>query len=332
MHDACDDTVAGHGRAVGAKRCRAGTGGSGYSSSSDYHRGAASGRGVEGPQAVPVHFDIGRRSDGVSASLQKGLHAGGKMQGPKGKFRGFRSDGFYVGMSDIHFKNMCDTRTGDDYSDGTGAVAFAFNGKIRATRCVFESNKALTAGALAVRDSAILVSDFQFRNNRAVQLAGAIRVFSGGAGTVRRSVFSGNSAGMSGGAARVYQDGLNVVGCRFHGNSARNGDGGAVNFGGDSWSVISRSEFVGNSARNGSGGAVEVEGETAYDNINFCSCTFRGNNAKTRGSFNVDISADTQVTFCRNKPQGLRIVKPGKAGVNCTFCAKPVYWDNKESV
>ncbi|GBG72831.1 hypothetical protein CBR_g12398 [Chara braunii] len=242
----------------------------------------------------------------------------------QGKFLGFKSEGYYVGMSDVHFKNMRDTRNGTYFGDGTGAVAFAFNGKISATRCVFENNKALSAGALAVRDSPLLVTDCQFRNNRALFQAGAIRVYSNGVGTVRRSVFSGNTAGTSGGAARAYEGRLNLIDCIFRGNTARNGNGGAVIFGGDSSGVLSKSEFVGNTARNGSGGAVEVEGETAYDYINFCSCTFRGNSAKIRGSFNVNIAAYTRVNFCKNKPQGLRVVKPGKAALNCTVCAQPV--------
>ncbi|GBG72823.1 hypothetical protein CBR_g12390 [Chara braunii] len=241
-----------------------------------------------------------------------------------GKFRGFDSEGYNVHMTDIHFKNMCDI-------NGVGAVAYVADGRIRATRCVFESNKAFTAGALAVRDSPLTVTDCQFRNNWAVEAAGAIRVFSNGVGKVRRSVFSGNSAGESGGAARVYEGGLDFVDCKFHGNSARKGDGGAVIFGGDSAGVISRSEFVGNSARNGSGGAVEVEGETAIDNINFCSCTFRRNSAKTPGSFNVDIANYTRVTFCRNKPPGLRVDEPAEAVVNCTVCAKRVYPGSKKS-
>ncbi|GBG85514.1 hypothetical protein CBR_g40153 [Chara braunii] len=211
------------------------------------------------------------------------------------KYRAFWTEEYVViSLSKLHFKNLRTPSASDNVPSNrtfgvtSGAAAFAYNGVIRATDCVFENNAAEVGGAIGVRDARIIAKNCAFRDNKASGNGGAIKVASNGGAYVSGSQFVGNTAGGLGGAVHGYEGGLYFSQCKFQSNKADGAEGGGAIFfsyiGGDVW----KSEFTGNSAPNGSGGAVGIDDPSLGD-IDFCHCTFKGNTAKTPGSENVNI-------------------------------------------
>lgn len=103
------------------------------------------------------------------------------------------------------------TLSDSTFTANTAAQGGVFRGtKLTATGALFADNTAKSAGAILVTsgDAGVTISNSTFTNNSAVITGGAICVLSGGALTVKDSVFSGNK-GPYGGA--IYSEGTLVI-------------------------------------------------------------------------------------------------------------------------
>ncbi len=124
--------------------------------------------------------------------------------------------------------------------------------------------------------------------------AGAIYATSGSTLTIASSTFSGNSAPNGEGGA-IYSEGtLTIENSTFSGNSAMR-HGGAISSGGTL--TIENSTFSGNSARNGQGGAIYSEGTLTIQNSTFSgnSATYAGGAIYSEGTLTI-----TNSTFSGN--------------------------------
>ena len=157
--------------------------------------------------------------------------------------------------------------------DGSGSVVYVEQGSVNVKDSVFENNEARwRGGALAVGSQAVVtVVDTAFVGNTAGGVTETLEPVSGGGGAIH----------VGGVGSRLVMER-----CRFEGNVAERGDGGAVAVVGalHTVSLGSHTSFVDNSASTGAGGGLSVVSAASCIVDAVSDTVFRGNAAGIGGS------------------------------------------------
>lgn len=118
----------------------------------------------------------------------------------------------------------------DDGVDGAGAYVLAHNTKF--VNCTFINNTAIgygTGGALHIRAHSVCVEDSKFINNTHRETSGGAIYWRGEDGTIKNTLFEGNTALIRAGAVYLY-DGGNIINSTFIHNTATEA-GATYNYG-----------------------------------------------------------------------------------------------------
>lgn len=214
-----------------------------------------------------------------------------------------------VEFNNCSFLNNIANNTGDSYGGGAIVVEQGSDTVIDFKGCVADGNQSTSAnghgGFIYQKGGTITISDnTKIQNNSAVKRGGAI--WSMSELSISGSELKSNSAANGGAIHIVAGAQLSVSGGQFTTNSATNG--GAIRTeGACSLTVSDECSFVGNSAANGQGGAVNVLAgcEATIENATFSNnaagtgaggsiynlgsvlvkgCSFAGNTAKNGAS------------------------------------------------
>ena len=214
-----------------------------------------------------------------------------------------------VEFNNCSFLNNIANNTGDSYGGGAIVVEQGSDTVIDFKGCVADGNQSTSAnghgGFIYQKGGTITISDnTKIQNNSAVKRGGAI--WSMSELSISGSELKSNSAANGGAIHIVAGAQLSVSGGQFTTNSATNG--GAIRTeGACSLTVSDECSFVGNSAANGQGGAVHVLAgcEATIENATFSNnaagtgaggsiynlgsvlvkgCSFAGNTAKNGAS------------------------------------------------
>ena len=162
--------------------------------------------------------------------------------------------------------------TADTGSDGMGGAIYALNSgpATQITQCLFKDNEAYGEGG-AIKfsgDSGAQIDSCRFINNSVSYGGGALCLY-GCVGTrITNSLFTANhTIYHSGGAALVesYSQSIQFVNCTIIGNSADNGDGGAV------YIPYSEASFTNSIIKNNPGAySNNIYLDSGYAEINYC--------------------------------------------------------------
>lgn len=176
-----------------------------------------------------------------------------------------------------------------------GGVATAIGTFSRFRDCLFDANTGVEGGGglLCVLGSKVLLESCRFVGNTAYG-GGGVSIGDDSQATVRRSVFTGNSAtGVAGGGGGInlFASTADVVASIFDDNCG-SGDGGAVVAGGDSVLTLQNSTFTGNDAPllegRAFGGAICAWGSS----VTVFNCVLHANTAIDGPAFGLILPPD----------------------------------------
>ena len=138
-----------------------------------------------------------------------------------------------------------------------GSKESLFGPQVTVSRTNFTSNTAGEGGAIGLWRGDLVIIDCQFDQNSAVNRGGALNVLGGGLLQFQRVTFRSNEAGTGGGIA-IDGATITCTECKFISNRALdNGRGGAVSVSGDR-TVATMDGAVFSQNSGGTGGAVVV--------------------------------------------------------------------------
>ena len=119
----------------------------------------------------------------------------------------------------VRISNCAFFRNQAGVSDGA-AIRVVQSERIQILRCKFESNVAVSGGAIAAHETTLRLEDSIFSNNRARRNGGAGSVIGGSLELLMFSQILNNSAGQSGGGFRIDHARLQISSCTLAGNNA----------------------------------------------------------------------------------------------------------------
>ena len=194
-------------------------------------------------------------------------------------------------------------KTEGDYPDVHGGAVALLNADASFEHCVFKNNTADTGedgmgGAIYALNagSQTYFNDCQFISNYTFGEGGAIK-FSGGNGIqMTRCEFIGNHCKYGGGAISCYSVAqIKMSFCLFADNYTLYSAGGAVQtLGMDNNLVFENCTFYGNTANNGDGGAVSL----AYASANFVNSIVYENDGAYSDNVYLDIAGFAEINYC----------------------------------
>ena len=190
----------------------------------------------------------------------------------------------------------------NNYGGENGALSDRGTSNYTITDCSFISNRASNGkgGAISKFDTDMTIRRSMFSGNSASQNGGAI--YASGTLLAESTNFTNNVAMNHGGAIDAqatddYIAQIYLINCQIINNTATLASGGALHLNGDNSEIyIDRTQFVGNTADNsGSGGAVHHEGQ--YTNISVTASSFYDNSATSCGVLDVNNTNHHSVKF-----------------------------------
>ena len=190
----------------------------------------------------------------------------------------------------------------NNYGGENGALSDRGTSNYTITDCSFISNRASNGkgGAISKFDTDMTIRRSMFSGNSASQNGGAI--YTSGTLLAESTNFTNNVAMNHGGAIDAqardgYTTQIYLINCQIINNAATLASGGALHLNGDNSAIyIDRTQFVGNTADNsGSGGAIHHEGQ--YTNISVRASSFYDNSATSCGVLDVDNTNHRSVKF-----------------------------------
>ncbi|MCB9261889.1 MAG: T9SS type A sorting domain-containing protein [Flavobacteriales bacterium] len=195
------------------------------------------------------------------------------------------------------------TSAGSTITIGGGAVRID-NGKVNFENCEFSDNYTyMRGGAIAIygTSSTVRLLNCVVKNNvsnssTSNALGGGIFVNAGNLYLTKCDFY--NNTARRGGAISSFQPNINIDRCKFHGNSATNDYGGAIDNGSESMLTIYNSIFAGNYAKT-SGAAIYTSTSLNTNVITYTNCTFTNNkNNSSSTNYAVYSSDYTIITNC----------------------------------
>ncbi len=189
-----------------------------------------------------------------------------------------------IHVTDSHRATIanCTFTSNTSGADG-GAVYHKSSVQMTVTGGSFTGNKGTEGGAISTIGN-LQVSDTKFMENQSTTgRAGALMIWNTATVEINNCVLSGNTAKTNGGAvAKGGNSGgvLEIIDCDFNGNSAPNGEGGALMLQSSPTVTITGSTFTGNSAKT-NGGVIKNNSSTTALKIE--NCEFSNNTAGGSG-------------------------------------------------
>ena len=224
-----------------------------------------------------------------------------KAQNASEGWGGIRIDGSQV--STFKYCIIENGRTTGDYPDIHGGAVALFTANAQFEHCLFRNNNADNGedgmgGAVyaANAGSQTKFTDCKFINNHTFGEGGAIKFSGGNNVTILRCKFTGNNCKYGGGAISYYSAaGMKAAFCLFADNYTLYSSGGAVQtLGVGNEVTFENCTFYGNSANNGDGGAVSL----AYADAVFVNTIVYNNPGAYSDDVYLDIAGFAEVNYC----------------------------------